>query len=232
MNCGPRDCGQCSYCEDGACKSDSAGCDCRCGYKCPGCMQCNFAGNCLIKNCPQPEAGPDNSAKCEPDCKTIWICDESGDGCVTEERCGELPSECEECDCSCNDDCPDCTLCSSSGVCEPDSECENYDPCCSPQQQARNQRCATYCREFICYIDEDDGKEECFVKRDTDCGGFQNAGQQTSGFDKWTFGTACRGPSYTLVSPNIGAYSKFIGGPFTNCSKCFNYDAGDPNGGG
>ena len=37
-----------------------------------------------------------------------------------------VPPECEECDCNCNDDCPDCEICNSSGVCVDDPACKDY----------------------------------------------------------------------------------------------------------
>ena len=127
MSCGPKDCGQCQYCDDTEqgteCKQDRAGADCRCGYECPGCMKCNFNGNCLIANCEPPE-NPPEPENCEPNCETVWDCDESGDGCVTYEKCDDLPPECEACDCNCNDECPPCQICGSDGKCSQDPACD------------------------------------------------------------------------------------------------------------
>ena len=36
-----------------------------------------------------------------------------------------VPPECEECDCNCEDDCPDCELCGDDGECYPDPACES-----------------------------------------------------------------------------------------------------------
>jgi hypothetical protein len=38
-----------------------------------------------------------------------------------------VPPECEECDCNCDDDCRDCEICGSSGVCIDDPECGEQD---------------------------------------------------------------------------------------------------------
>jgi hypothetical protein len=40
----------------------------------------------------------------------------------------DIPPECEECDCNCHDDCPDCELCGANGECYPDPECEDKTP--------------------------------------------------------------------------------------------------------
>jgi hypothetical protein len=36
----------------------------------------------------------------------------------------DIPEECKECDCNCNNDCKDCEICSAQGTCEPDPDCD------------------------------------------------------------------------------------------------------------
>jgi hypothetical protein len=35
----------------------------------------------------------------------------------------DIPEECKECDCNCNNDCKDCEICSAQGKCERDPDC-------------------------------------------------------------------------------------------------------------
>ena len=119
MSCGRKKCDICHYCEDRkelgydepTCLRRTYDVDCRCDYVCPGCMQCGVSGNCLIKNCPPEEDPPeDDPGKCEPDAN------------------GNLPPECEPCDCNCNDECPNCQLCNTgTGKCYPDPACNESD---------------------------------------------------------------------------------------------------------
>lgn len=48
-----------------------------------------------------------------------------GNGCTLYYECdvSNLPPECGECDCNCNNDCPDCQLCGTDGKCYPDPSC-------------------------------------------------------------------------------------------------------------
>jgi len=48
-----------------------------------------------------------------------------GLGCVTCKVTFPLPSECEPCDCNCDNDCPNCQLCGADGKCYPDPACED-----------------------------------------------------------------------------------------------------------
>jgi hypothetical protein len=137
MSCGPKECDICHYCDDlvspPVCREDQPGADCRCGYQCPGCMQCSFAGNCLIKNCPSPPNPPEEAPgnQCEPECRDTEVCaTNSSTGevtCSTVQQCGDLPAECELCDCNCNNECPDCYICNSAGKCVTDPSCNNGD---------------------------------------------------------------------------------------------------------
>jgi hypothetical protein len=134
MSCGPKECDICHYCDDlvspPVCREDQPGADCRCGYQCPGCMQCSFAGNCLIKNCPSPPNPPEEapSNQCEPECRDTEVCvTNSSTGevtCSTVQQCGDLPAECEPCDCNCSNECPDCYICNSAGKCVTDPACD------------------------------------------------------------------------------------------------------------
>ena len=138
--CGPKDCGQCMFCTGaGECQKKTGGADCRCGYQCPSCDACGVSGNCLSRNCPPPEkpkAGPSGDdggggggGGCEPECRTNDVCvTNTSTGTVTctpVEQCGDIPPECEPCDCSCNGDCPACQKCdSTTGKCVVDPACE------------------------------------------------------------------------------------------------------------
>ena len=122
ITCNAKKCDICEYCDDSdgapTCKRRSYDVDCRCDYQCPGCMQCSSTGGCLIKNCP-PQEPPPPALDCEPKCTTVWNCDESGDGCVTYEKCEDLDPECEQCDCNCNEECGECETCNEqTGKCE------------------------------------------------------------------------------------------------------------------
>lgn len=143
MGCGPYECGLCEYCDDSievvggdpVCKRRTYDVDCRCDYKCPGCMQCSSSGNCLIKNCPPPPKPPEEPPNnCEPECRDTEVCvTNSSTGevtCSTVQQCGDLPEECEPCDCNCSGDCPDCYICNSAGKCVPDPACDEDD--CQP----------------------------------------------------------------------------------------------------
>ena len=164
MNCGPYKCGLCEYCDDSievvggqpVCKRRTYDVDCRCDYKCPGCMQCSSSGNCLIKNCPPPPKPPEEPPNnCEPECRDTEVCvTNSSTGavtCSTVQQCGDLPEECEPCDCNCNDDCPECEICNSAGNCVKDPACDR--PCDTEQtyELTRYKCCddAGTCREIL-----------------------------------------------------------------------------------
>jgi len=53
----------------------------------------------------------------------------TGEACIICETSKDLPEECEECDCNCSDDCPDCSICSENGTCEPDPACQVSEGC-------------------------------------------------------------------------------------------------------
>lgn len=144
--CGFKKCPACQYCkmvedpdpfkfgEVPRCVAQTyTGADCRCGYQCPGCMQCSFSGNCLIKNCPPspPEPEPPGTT-CEPECYDSEICVTNTVlgtvTCNTVTQCGDIPDECEPCDCNCDGECPDCQFCNSAGKCEEDPKCDECIP--------------------------------------------------------------------------------------------------------
>ena len=145
MKCGAKRCDNCQYCRDidgkATCVADRIAeqVDCRCGKLCAGCDACGVSGNCLRKNCPPTDPPSPPADPCTVKCETIWNCDESGDGCVTYEKCNDLPPECEACDCSCNQDCPACYKCNEST-----GKCEKACASCPPGQSRACWRCIGY----------------------------------------------------------------------------------------
>jgi hypothetical protein len=69
----------------------------------------------------------------DPVCPSKNSCRQSGDITVGSQNCrlfeqcdkSDVPAECGFCDCNCDNDCPDCQVCNSSGVCVPDPSCDN-----------------------------------------------------------------------------------------------------------
>ena len=232
MNCGPKDCGQCNYCDDSSglavCKQDSPGADCRCGYECPGCMQCSFSGNCLIKNCPPPATPPgggdgDGGGGCEPECRDTEVCvTNSTTGavtCNTVQQCADLPPDCEPCDCNCSDECPECQTCNSNGKCVRNPECDDIPPCCSKEQEEAGYYCVDYCYEFLCYTKED-GTESCPRKYNTNCSGYTGGGLDESGFLIYYYTTECGVGTFALVSRDLNWYQRRSFGPKQTCGFC------------
>ena len=68
---------------------------------CPQGKTCQYAG--------YLEVGGDNPTTCY--FYNTWVTD-------------DIPSECEECDCNCNNDCGDCEICNAQGECERDPVCD------------------------------------------------------------------------------------------------------------
>lgn len=74
----------------------------------------------------------------DPPCPSKSSCRQSGDitvgsrNCRLFEQCDKsnVPPECEECDCNCENDCPDCQICNSAGKCVRDPACcaDDADP--------------------------------------------------------------------------------------------------------
>ena len=61
--------------------------------------------------------------------------------------------ECQECDCNCENDCGDCEICSASGTCVPDPECDEAcdvgevrcgSDCCQEGQECMPQDCVSF----------------------------------------------------------------------------------------
>ena len=134
--CEGKECGNCEECSIfGECRRDDDG-DCSCGSPPPNqtirCYKCGESGEWLADTCSPPSEPKEEPEK--PDCDPQSYC-VTNDVCVTNtetgtvtcapvEQCSDLPSECEPCDCSCDDDCPACQFCNASGVCEPEPDCD------------------------------------------------------------------------------------------------------------
>lgn len=81
------------------------------------------AGNCrTVTTCT-----PDEPPPCPPksSCRTSGTISAGGQTCTLTEICDKsnVPDSCGECDCNCEDDCPDCFLCGADGKCHPDPSC-------------------------------------------------------------------------------------------------------------
>lgn len=121
------------YCDSGpvkleccysACDYSSGFSTCRDSYECPdplGGDPC--AGSCYGQTfCDGPPPPCPDGASCTDNgsitagggtCYIRTVCDKSN-----------VPESCKECDCNCDNDCPDCFVCSSGCACEPDPRCE------------------------------------------------------------------------------------------------------------
>ena len=141
---------QCSECETcvtdplGAGKCEPAGGPCWCPLSnCSGtCATCQEDGTCLSSctNCMTCVTLYNIPCKCGPfSLRCCYSACTEGlsptNRCQIEaaKKCDEkcppppVPPGSEPCDCNCNNDCPDCFICDSSGVCVPDPECSaNY----------------------------------------------------------------------------------------------------------
>jgi hypothetical protein len=148
-------CDECESCGDSGCVPKTSGpCWCESG-NCGRCEACTESGTCVddSANCarpsPDPDPDPDPSPvdPCAGTCSTITVCGDqpdpvcpsknscrqSGDITVGSQNCrlfeqcdkSDVPAECGFCDCNCDNDCPDCQVCNSSGVCVPDPSCDN-----------------------------------------------------------------------------------------------------------
>ena len=60
-------------------------------------------------------------------CTSTGTISAGGKTCYIRTDCDKtnVPPECEECDCNCENDCPDCQICNPSGKCVPDPDCED-----------------------------------------------------------------------------------------------------------
>ena len=146
-------CDECESCGSSGCVPKTSGpCWCENG-SCGRCEACAESGTCVddSANCvptsPDPDPDPDPSPvdPCAGTCSTITVCGDQpappcppGSSCRTSgtitvgdrtctltEICDKnnVPDECKDCDCNCNDDCPDCKICNDNGNCEPDPVC-------------------------------------------------------------------------------------------------------------
>ena len=106
--------------------------------------RCCFAdyGDCTFPSCDSP--GTSGSTQTDSDV------DENGYGCVTCEFPANIPDSCKDCDCNCENDCPDCEICAADGTCQPDPECTD---CCI--------YCATFTRDAAGGGQENVGSEVC-----------------------------------------------------------------------
>ena len=75
----------------------------------------------------------------------VWTgCIQNGtEACVlyNEEDYSNLPSQCEECDCNCNNDCPPCQLCGADGKCYDNPSCDTASPCDTQAQECPDETC-------------------------------------------------------------------------------------------
>ena len=83
------------------------------------------AGNCVgVTWCegdqPEPPCPPGSS------CTNNGFISAGGKTCYIRTDCDKsgVPESCKECDCNCEDDCPDCKICDPSGECVDDPACE------------------------------------------------------------------------------------------------------------
>lgn len=117
----------------------------------PGCYNEGDKNSCetqALANC-YKQCDPENPPgdPCAGDCRTVTTCDPeptppcpSGSSCRTsgtitvgDQTCtlteicdkNNVPPECEDCDCHCSNDCPDCQLCGVDGECYPDPACDD-----------------------------------------------------------------------------------------------------------
>lgn len=146
----------CENCDpDGVCRLDCERCTvpyptyarCSCGYF-ESIAYVNVCGerktisvDCesLCRNEDDPCAGSCSTVTwcegAEPPCPPRSTCTNNGfvsaggRTCYFKTVCNKssVPPECEECDCNCDDDCRDCEICGSSGICIDDPECGEQD---------------------------------------------------------------------------------------------------------
>lgn len=78
---------------------------------------------CDFPPCVQPPSCP----PCPPNssCRNLGYISAGDETCYIEEVCDKsnVPDSCGECDCNCQDDCPDCQYCDANGTCQPDPDC-------------------------------------------------------------------------------------------------------------
>ena len=93
-----------------------------------------------------PPRPPGSGDPCDGECRYITVCDGNPPPCPPKSTCtgvgdisgggsnctitkvcdkSNIPDSCGECDCNCDNDCPNCKICNSNGVCVDDPTCES-----------------------------------------------------------------------------------------------------------
>ena len=82
------------------------------------------AGVCTTRT----HCGEDPPPPCPPSssCTNLGSISAGGTTCYLEKVCDKsgVPDTCKDCDCNCDNDCPDCQLCGADGTCYPDPACD------------------------------------------------------------------------------------------------------------
>ena len=111
-------------CCDSACDTTRGFDTCRDSYKCadpPGGDPCK--GDCYGETfCDGPQTPCPDGASCTDN----GFVSAGGKTCTIRTVCDKtnVPPECKECDCHCDNDCGDCEICSAQGTCVSDPECD------------------------------------------------------------------------------------------------------------
>lgn len=102
----------------------------QCAEECPPGATDPCAGDCITKTICQPGSCPAVPPNEPGKRNTQTGCIEAGgEGCTLYTECNmtNVPDYCEESDCNCHNDCPNCELCGADGKCYPDPSCDETD---------------------------------------------------------------------------------------------------------
>ena len=125
-NCGEE--GECHHCQTEPEEANFGGCV----YKEENCKDCSTLRNHIcscgkilppITICKPKSQGGKNAATLvreEARRRCALLCKKD----CTDYSSGNLPEECKDCDCNCDNDCKECEFCNAQGFCEADPQCE------------------------------------------------------------------------------------------------------------